>query len=98
MSVFYDIIKAIFFIQTVIVGIFYLRGKFLGIADPTSQMLQSYLMPGYMLFCGIMLGYLIAHIWSGTHTDKDAITGIYIKSFIIGIILGLGLSFAYMYL
>lgn len=97
MAIFYEIIKAVFFALTIAVGVFRLRGDVLWLSDPLTQQLQTYIMPGYLLLCGVMLGYLIAHIWAGTQETEEASTKIYTKSFLIGIVLGIILSVVYMY-
>lgn len=62
------------------------------------KVLKEVLMPGYLVFCGIMVGYLIAVIWqwktpwSGELIIKESI---FKKSFIIGIGVGLILAVCY---
>lgn len=59
------------------------------------------LMPGYLVFCGIMIGYLIALIWAGK--DSAALATqvkeqILKKSFIIGVVIGLILAMSYIFI
>lgn len=96
MSVVYEIIKGVFFALTLVVGLFYLRWAFFLEGEVYNQA-QQLLMPWYMLFCGLMMGYLIAHVWIANREKDMPTTGVYIKSFMIGIILGLGLSLSYMF-
>jgi len=97
MAIFYEVIKAVFFALTIAIGIFHLRWDVLWISDPLMEQLQKYIMPWYMLFCGIMLGYLVAHVRSGTQETEEWTNAIYIKSFLIGIISWIILSVWYMY-
>jgi len=56
-------------------------------------------MPGYLLFCGLMVGYLFAHIRGGNDDEMSwtvVMKKIYVKSFIVGIIVWLVLAIAYM--
>lgn len=98
MAIFYEVIKAVFFAFTVAIGVFHLRWDVLWISDPLTEQLQTYIMPWYMLFCGIMLWYLIAHIRAGTKETEEWTTSVYIKSFLIGIILWIILAVVYMYI
>ncbi len=97
MVIFFEIIKAIFFGLTILVWVFYLRWKYLWLADGQTQQLQQLLMPWYMVFCGIMLGYMIAHVWAWTLQNEEDKKKIYIKSFIIGIGLWLCLALVYIF-
>ena len=45
-------------------GIFLVRGNIIFGAE-LFKVLKEVLMPGYLVFCGIMIGYLIAVIWQG---------------------------------
>ena len=97
MVIFYDVLKFIFLFLTIFVGIFYLRGEYLFQGQFYSSVFQI-LMPGYLLFAGLMVGYLVANIWEHNKTTEVDTKSIYIKSFIIGIVLGLILAFLYMFL
>jgi hypothetical protein len=59
------------------------------------------LMPGYLLFCGCMVGYLISLIWAGKSIDaqmSDVKENILKKSFLIGIIVGLALAMLFIFI
>ena len=60
--------------------------------------IKHMLMPGYMVFCGTMFGYIIARIQLGYEEDHPHKDRIYITSFVIGIILGIVLAVAYMFI
>lgn len=56
------------------------------------------LMPGYLIFCGIMFGYIAARIQLGYDDEHPKKNKIYIKSFVIGIILWMILAIVYMFI
>ncbi|HPC34355.1 MAG TPA: hypothetical protein PLP73_01735 [Candidatus Absconditabacterales bacterium] len=93
MKTFFEIIKGFFFFLTVIVGIFFLRGQIL-LSPSLYEIIKVFIMPAYLIFCGVMAGYLIAHIRS----QNENSTKVYTKSFIIGIIIGIILAISYMFI
>ena len=64
-------------------------------------MLMMFLMPGYLLLCGVMVGYLVSLIWAGKDTE-DTVASIKEQilktSFIIGIVVGILLALGYIIL
>jgi len=55
--------------------------------DNVAKMLMMFLMPGYLLLCGVMVGYLVSLIWAGKDTEDTAASikeQILKTSFIIG--------------
>lgn len=92
-----EICKGIFFFLTMIVGLFFLRGANIMSAE-TLEITRDILMPGYMIFSWIMLGYILAHIQIGYEEDKSQATKIYTKFFLIGIGVGLLLGIIYIIL
>jgi uncharacterized membrane protein len=93
MKIFFEILKWFFFFFTIIVGIFFLRWHIL-LSNHIHELIKTFIMPWYLIFCGLMIGYLIANIRS---RNEDS-TNIYTKSFIIGIIIGILLSLSYMFI
>lgn len=75
------------------VWIFFLRGHIL-LSTYTHEIIKTFIMPGYLVFCGIMIGYLIAHVWA---KNQDS-TNIYTKSFIIWVVIWIVLSISYMFI
>ncbi|MCX6825095.1 MAG: hypothetical protein NTY80_02610 [candidate division SR1 bacterium] len=97
MNTFFEIIKGIFFFLTVGVGIFLLRGSV--IFSPEYYLLiKQMIMPGYLVFCGTMFGYIAARIQLGYEEDHPHKNKIYIRSFVFGVILGSVLAIAYMFI
>jgi hypothetical protein len=56
------------------------------------------LMPGYLVFCGTMFGYIIARIQLGYDDEHPHKNRIYVRSFVIGVVLGVLLAVAYMFI
>ncbi|MDR0369863.1 MAG: hypothetical protein LBH96_05140 [Candidatus Peribacteria bacterium] len=73
--------------MSIIVGVVYLRGEVL-FSPQNFVLIKNILIPGYLVFCGLIIGYLIATLWAGRekYQDFDDKEKIAIKSFIIGII------------
>lgn len=63
------------------------------------ELIKLFFMPGYLVFCGLMLGYLTAHIWNANSEDseKHPNNAIAIRSFIIGIGAGFILAIVYIF-
>ncbi len=93
MKTFYEILKWFFFFLTIIIWLFFLRGEIL-LSSNTYEIVKAFIMPWYLVFCGLMIWYLIAHIRS---KENDSAI-IYTKSFIIGVIIGIVLSLSYMFI
>lgn len=97
MNTLFEIIKWIFFFLTIIVGLFLLRGEV--IFGPEYHVLvKQMLMPGYLVFCGTMFGYIVARIQLGYEDDHPHKNKIYVRSFIFGVILGVVLAIIYMFI
>lgn len=97
MSVFFEFIKWIFFFLTIVVGLFFLRGTIL-IAPEYYMIVKQLLMPGYLVFCGMMFGYIIARLRLGYEEEHPQKTKIYVRSFIIGISFGVLLAVFYIFI
>lgn len=95
MQTLFDVLKWIFFFLTVMVALFFLRGDVV-IWAQYYPIVKQIIMPGYLLFCGIMLGYIIAHLRSGNREDNPQKNKIFVNSFMIG--LGIWLFFAITYM
>ena len=93
MKTFYEILKWFFFFLTIMVWLFFLRWEIL-LSAHIYEVIKTFIMPWYLVFCGLMIWYLIANIQS---RDKDE-PSTYTKSFIIGIIIGIVPSLSYMFI
>jgi hypothetical protein len=99
MLFFFRILKGFFCLLTVVVGILYMRGDFL-FPEEQFQMIKICVVPGYLFFCGLMIGYLICTLRNGRlqyqdNADKNKIA---IKSFVIGFVMGIILAVTYVIL
>ncbi len=93
MKTFFEILKWFFFFLTIIVALFFLRWEIL-FSNHVYEIIRSFIMPWYLIFCGLMIWYLIAHIRSKEDNSKI----VYTKSFIAGIAIGIILSLSYMFI
>lgn len=97
MGLLLEVLKWIFFFLTIIIGIFFVRGKdiiWVNYYDTVRQIL----MPGYLIFCWIMLGYIISRVWIGYDDDIPNKDQIYTKSFIIWVSIGIILAIIYIFI
>lgn len=94
MLIFYEILKIIFFISTILVGLFYARWEV--VFDVKSyQTTQQIIMPWYLVICWIMIGYFIGSVWLSRydeHTKELRQNQIFTTSLILWLILGIVLA------
>lgn len=94
MIFFMEICKGIFFFLTIVVGLIFLRGENI-MGENASNIIKDILIPWYMIFSWIMMGYILAHIQLWYEEDKTQITKIYTKFFLIGVSIGVFLGIIY---
>lgn len=92
MHIFFEIMKWFFFFFTIIIGLLFLRGEII-LGTEYFMLAKQIIMPGYLVFCGIIMWYIIAYIQSNQETGP-----VYVRSFIIGITLWVILAIIYMFL
>ncbi len=98
MSILFEVLKILFFAMTIILWAFKLRAEAIWWVEGNplwvyKTVIEQSLMPGYLLLCGLMLGYIIAQIWiNNREDDSKGNTTIYIQSFLIGLIFGILLA------
>jgi hypothetical protein len=97
MNTLFDILKGIFFFLTVVIGLFLLRGSVI-FGPEYNLLIKQILMPGYLVFCGTMFGYIAARIQLGYDDEHPHKNKIYVRSFIFGIVLGIVLAMIYMFI
>ncbi|MDR2191014.1 MAG: hypothetical protein LBP53_07840 [Candidatus Peribacteria bacterium] len=99
MRIFFKILRGFFLFLTMVVGIVYLRGDVL-FSPQNFALIKTILIPGYLIFCGLIIGYLIATLRAGrdAYQDFDNKEKIAIKSFIIGIVVGIVLAIVYLFI
>ncbi len=61
------------------------------------ELIKSILIPGYLVFCGLMLWYLIATFWVGNERYKEEVNKerIATRSFLIGSVCGIVFAVIY---
>ncbi|HMY80846.1 MAG TPA: hypothetical protein PLW93_01625 [Candidatus Absconditabacterales bacterium] len=97
MAVFFEVMKFIFFIITIMLGLFFARGKLI-FDDDQFLLIQKIMMPGYMILCGMMIGYLVGSIWLSRQDDPVSTSNhIYAISLVFGLVLGVVLALINMF-
>ena len=63
------------------------------------ELIKSIIIPWYLVFCGLMLGYLIATFWVGNEKYKEEIDKerIATRSFLIGSICWIVFALVYLF-
>ncbi|MFA7717407.1 MAG: hypothetical protein WC875_01725 [Candidatus Absconditabacterales bacterium] len=97
MAIFFEVIKGIFFFLTIMVGLFFLRGSIL-ISPEYYTIVKQLLIPGYLVFCGMMFGYIMSRLRLGYDEDHPQKMKIYVRSFITGVIIGIVLAVIYIFI
>ena len=100
MAILFQILRRVFYFTTLIMGVFLIRWE-LFFWEYLFTTIGMILMPGYLLFCGCMVGYLISLIWDGKSIDaqmSEVKENILKKSFLIGIIVGLALAMLFIFI
>jgi len=84
MRTLFKVLRWFFYFLTFVTGVVYLRGEFL--FGENFELIKSILVPWYLVFCGLMMGYLIATFWVGREKYKEEIDKerIATRSFLIG--------------
>lgn len=94
MSVLFEILKVVFFFFSMLIWLFFVRWDII-IAPEYYQITKQLLMPGYLVFCGIMFGYILFRVtlwYDDENPDKHKIQ---IRSYILGISVGVVLAVLY---
>ena len=86
MRTLFKVLRWFFYFLTIVTGVVYMRGEVL--FEWNFELIKSILIPGYLVFCGLMLWYLIATFWAWNENYKDDINKerIATRSFLIGLI------------
>lgn len=96
MYTFFEVMKGFFFFATICVGIIFLRGELIRWVEDYA-MVKSLIIPGYLVFCGIIIGYIIAHM-TNVHARPEHENRTYVVAFIIWISIGIILALSYILL
>ena len=71
MRTLFKVLRWFFYFFTIVTGIIYMRGEVL--FEGNYELIKSIVVPGYLVFCGLMLWYLIATFWVGREKYKEEI-------------------------
>jgi hypothetical protein len=95
MRTLFKVLRWFFYFLTIVTGIVYMRGEVL--FGWNFELIKSILIPGYLVFCGLMLWYLIATFWVGNERFKEEINKerIATRSFLIGSVCGIVFAIIY---
>lgn len=86
MRTLFKVLRWFFFFLTIVTGVVYMRGEVL--FEWNFELIKSILVPWYLVFCGLMVWYLIATFWVWNEKYKEEIDKerIATRSFLIGCI------------
>lgn len=95
MRTLFKVLRWFFYFFTVVTGIVYLRGEVL--FEWNFDLIKKIVVPGYLVFCGLMMWYLIATFWVWREKYKEEINKerIATRSFLIGIVLWIMFALVY---
>ena len=95
MRTFFKVLRWFFFFLTIVTGIVYMRGEVL--FEKNFELIKLIVVPGYLVFCGLMTWYLIAtfRVWREKYKEEINKERIATRSFLIGSILGIAFALTY---
>ena len=96
MAVLFESIKGFFFMMTVIYAWLLLKGELI-FSTAVVETLSKVLMPGYLVFCWVIVGYMISLVLVKKTDPLAQQNKSYIRSFLIGSFLGIGLALISIY-
>ena len=89
-------LKYVYYILTIFVGIFFLQGELL-FGEHYVTVLE-YLLPGYLVLSGVMIGFVVSTIILAHTSDPVRIHATRMKYFVLGLVLGVLLALAYIFM
>ena len=95
MRTLFKVLRWFFYFLTIVTGIVYMRGEVL--FEWNFELIKSILVPWYLVFCGLMLWYLIAtfRVWRENYKEDINKERIATRSFLIGSICGIAFALTY---
>jgi len=96
MRTLFKVLRWFFYFLTIVTGIVFMRGEVL-FDESVFKLIKTILIPWYLVFCGLMMWYLIATFWVGNEKYKEEIDKerIATRSFLIGSILWIVFALLY---
>ena len=71
MRTLFKVLRWFFYFLTIVAGVVYMRGEVL--FEWNFELIKSIVIPWYLVFCGLMLWYLVATFWVGREKYKEEI-------------------------
>ena len=71
MRTLFKVLRWFFYFLTIVTWIVYMRGEVL--FEWNYELIKSIVIPWYLVFCGLMLGYLVATFWVGREKYKEEV-------------------------
>ena len=71
MRTLFKVLRWFFYFFTIVAGVVYMRGEVL--FEWNFELIKSIVIPWYLVFCGLMLWYLVATFWVGREKYKEEI-------------------------
>ena len=98
MRTLFKVLRWFFYFFTIVTGIIYLRGEVL--FEWNFELIKSIIIPGYLVFCWLMLWYLIAtfRVWREKYKDEVNKERIATRSFLIWWVLGIVFALVYLFM
>ena len=95
MRTLFKVLRWFFYFLTIVTGIVYLRGEVL--FGDNFGLIKAILVPGYLVFCGLMMWYLIAtfRVWREKYKEDINRERIATRSFLIGSVLWIVFALLY---
>ena len=95
MRTLFKVLRWFFYFLTIVTWVVYVRGEVL--FEGNFELIKSILIPWYLVFCGLMMWYLIATFWVWREKYKEEINKerIATRSFLIGSILWIAFALIY---
>ena len=99
MIVFYNIYFILYALYVIILALCFLRGNYIFPEDIYNKLLLV-LMPWFFFFTWILFGYLLGYFWilKNNIENIDFVNKVYIKSIVVGSIIGIVLAVIYIYI
>jgi len=92
----FKVLRWFFYFLTIVTGVVYMRGEVL-FDESVFKLIKTILIPGYLVFCGLMMWYLIAtfRVWNEKYKEEINKERIATRSFLIGSILWIVFALLY---
>ena len=88
MIIFFEVLKWLFFIISIFFWLFFIKWKSF-LDQNIFEIIKNFLMPGYLILCGIMIWYFITSFFAAKYenTNPEIVNKIYSRWFIFWLIL-----------